>query len=298
MTDDPVFSIDFTSESVQAAFVSQDGRESGLAGFDLADLHAGEGRPLDKLAALLAAKARTGGRIRAAALSMPCDLNADRTKVARYPEASWLNGQPLPAILGDALGVPVVMERRAAVMLTYDRAMLGLPEDCLAVGCYIDTHYDTAIWHRGGLVPGKNGRAGNIAHLTVHDREDACFCGRAGCVDLYGAGMRLRQMHSMIFSDTPMEELFLLHGEHPIILEYLRMMAYPIAMELNVVDPDFLILGGSIPAMPGFPEEALRAEIVRHAYRSESDSAPAFLSSVAGATPGVVCAAQYALGKL
>jgi allose kinase len=298
MPDDPIFSIDFTSEGVEAAFVSPDGRESGLAGFDLVDFQAEEDRALDRLVALLAAKARTGGRVRAAALSMPCDLDAGRTKVLRYPQAPWLNSRPLPAILRDALGVPVVMERRSVVMLTYDRAMLGLPEECLAVGCYIDTHYDTAIWHRGGPVSGKSGRAGNIAHMPIHDREDVCFCGKAGCVDLYGAGLRLRQMHSMIFPDTPMEELFVHHGEHPIILEYLRMMGYPIAMEMNIIDPDFLILGGSIPAMPGFPAEALRESILRHAYHPESASVATFLSSVAGMTPGVVCAAQYALGKL
>lgn len=298
MTDASVFAIDFTSEGMNAAFVTPDGREEALAGFDLIDFQAGEGKALDKLVTLLAAKARTGGPVSAVALSLPCDLDAGRTRVVSFPQATWLNGQPLPSILEDALGVPAVMERRAVVLLHYDRAMLGLPEDCLAVGCYIDTHYDTAIWHNGRALLGKNGGAGNIAHMVIPDREDVCFCGRTGCVDLYGAGVRLRQLHTMIFPDTPREELFTHHGEHPIILDFLRMMAYPIAIELNILDPDFVILGGSILSMPGFPLKTLQEEIIHHAYRPEPDRGTAFLPSAANMAPGVVCAAQYAMTKL
>lgn len=297
----PVFAVDFTTEGVQAAFVSPDGGVSELAGFDFVDFKpekAEDADALDKLVALLAAKARTGGRIRAVSLSMHCDLDALRARVAEYPQAPWLRDKPLPKILSDALGVPVIMERRSVMLLSYDRAMLGLPEKCLAVGCYIDTCFDTAIWHNGAPVTGKNGHAGNIGHMTVHGREDACFCGKSGCVELYGAGIRLRQLHTMIFPDTPMEEIFTRHGEHPIILDYLAMMAYPVAMEVNILDPDFLILGGSVPAMPGFPMDVLRDAVADQAYRPGSSAAAPILPSVAGTMPGVVCAAQYAFGKL
>ncbi len=298
LDDAPVFAIDFTSEGLAAAFVSADGEQEGLAGFDLSDFDADADQAFDKLVALLAAKARAGGAIGAAALSMPCDLDASRSMIVNYPEAPWLNGQRLPDILKGALGAPVAMERRAAVSLHYDRAMLGLPEDCLAVGCYIDTHYDSAIWHNGGLMMGKNGGAGNISHMTIHDREDNCFCGKAGCVDLYGAGMRFQQLHAMIFPDTPREELFLHHGEHPIIMDYLRMMAYPIAMALNILDPDFLILGGSVLSSPGFPLGALQAAIAEHSYRPAPGREATFLPSAASAVPGVVCAAQYAFSAM
>jgi allose kinase len=298
MQDAPVFAIDFTAEGLTAAFVSADGGQEGLAGFDLCDFHAGGEKAFDKMLGLLLAKARTGDSISAVALSMACDLDASRTTIVNYPQATWLNGQPLPGILETALGVPVVMERRAVVSLHYDRAMLGLPESCLAIGCYIDTHYDSAIWHNGAPLLGRNGAAGNIAHMTIHGREDNCFCGKTGCVDLYGAGMRLQQLHTMIFPDTPIAELFVLHGEHPIIMDYLRMMAYPIAIEVNILDPDFLILGGSVPAYPEFPLRALETAIVDHRYRPASEHDTVFLPSAASMTPGVVCAAQYALAKI
>lgn len=294
-----IFAIDFTHEDMTAAFVSPEGHEEGAAGFDLADFRAGDSSALDKLLALLAAKARTApGDIRAVALSLPCDLDAARTRVVNFPRAAWLNEQPLPELITSLLNVPAVMERRAVVQLCYDRVMLGLPDDCLAVGCYVDTHYDSAIWYRGAMLLGRNGTAGNIAHMSIQDREDNCFCGKAGCVDLYGAGVRMRQLHTMIFPDTPMESLFERHGDHPIVQDYLGMMAYPIAMECNILDPDFLILGGAIPSMRGFPHKLLEEQILRHSYRPSPDHATTFMASAAGTTPGVICAAQYALVKL
>ncbi len=295
MPDDCIFAIDFTHDSMTAAFVDPGNPAQGQAGFDLRDFLAGESEPLDKLVALLSAKARTApGRIRAAALSLPCDLDPARKRVLNFPQAAWLNDKPLPEILEKALGTPALMERRGVVLLICDRAMLSLPEDCLAVGCYVDMHYESAIWHRGAPILGRNGAAGNIMHMTIHDREDNCFCGKSGCVDLYGAGVRLRQMHTMIFPDTPMDELFVRHGDHPLIRDYLSMMAYPIAIEANILDPDFIILGGTIPSMRGFPMKTLEEQIRQHCYHPIPGREPVFLASAAGAMDGVSCVAQYA----
>ena len=299
MSQEYVFAIDFTHESMTAAFVGPDGTEEGTAGFELNDFLAGEANPLDKLLALLAAKAKAApGVIRAAALSLACDLDAARQTVVSFPQASWLNGVPLPSLLGKTLGVPVEMERRGVILLSYDRIMLGLPDDSLIIGCYVDTLYENALWHRGAPIFGRNGGAGNIAHMTIHDREDVCLCGRLGCVGLYGAGLRLQQIHNMIFPDTPRDELFVRHGDHPIFRDYLAMMAYPIAMEINILDPEYLIIGGAIPSMRGFPRKLLEEEIRRQVYDPGPGREMAFLASPAGAVCGGVCASQYVLAKL
>lgn len=294
-----VFAVDFTCEKMTAAFVGDDGSPRETADFDLSDFLAGGSGAVDKLVGLLAAKARLGGNaVQAAMVTMPCDLDAKRERVVNFPRASWLNGQPLAAILREVMDCPVMMERRSVAMLSFDLAMLGLPTRCLAVGCYIDLQYDVAIWHNGIPVIGATGRAGNIMHLPVADRVDACFCGKAGCVGLYGTGLRARQIHSMIFPDTPMERLFTVHGDHPIIYDYIKMMAYPIAMAVNFADPDYLILGGDVLNMPDFPRKVLEEEIVQATYRPEDDGARFLASTVDGMVPGVVCGAQYARMKL
>ncbi len=289
--DEYIFAIDFSCDAMTAAFVTPDGLEEETAGFDLADFQAGDTQPLDKLVALLTAKSRQRPA-KSMIISIAADIDKDRAIILNYPGAGWLNNQPLVDILGKAIGIPVRMERRAVVLLAYDMVMLGLPPEALVVGCYIDTHYQNAIWYRGAPLLGRSGAAGNISHITIHDREDGCFCGKAGCVDLYGAGIRLRQMHTMIFPDTPLEELFERHGEHPIVLDYLSMMAYPIAIECNILDPEYVILGGNIPSMRGFPRAVLEEQILFHRY-CPNDGAPVFVPSAVGASGALVAAAQY-----
>jgi allose kinase len=117
-------------------------------------------------------------------------------------------------------------------------------------------------------------------------------------VDLYGAGLRLAQLHSMIFPDLKKDELFEKEGDHPLILDYIATMAYPLAMEANLLDPDFLILGGAIPAMPGFPLKTLEEQVLTQCHRPADREGPVFLASAASTMPGVVCAAQYTAAAL
>jgi Transcriptional regulator/sugar kinase len=288
-----IFAIDFSCDAMVASFVLPDGTEEGTAGFDLADFQAGDIKPMDKLTALLTAKARqdnAGGVI----LSVPADIDKARRTILNFPGASWLSRQPLPEILENALGIPVMMERRSVILLAYDMIMLGLPREALVAGCYIDMHYQNALWYRGAPLLGASGTAGNIAHVTIQGREDDCFCGKQGCVDLYGAGVRLRQIHTMIFPDTPLELLFESHGDHPIIRDYLSTMAYPIAIECNIVDPEYIVLGGLVPSMAGFPQKALEEEILSQRYNPSAESSPVFLPSAIGSTGYLTAAAEYA----
>ncbi|MCC8180835.1 MAG: ROK family protein [Planctomycetes bacterium] len=296
MSEPAVFAIDFSHTTLSAAVVYPDGREEGTAGFDLADFMVGEVDYIEKLTAMLTAKARLSkADIKLVSVALPCDLSKDRRMVVNFPQALWLNHKPLADILESALGAPVVMERRSVVHLCYDRIMLGLPEDALIAGCYVDEHYENAIWYRGQPLMGKNGAAGNIGHMTIHEREDTCYCGKYGCVDLYGSGVRLRQMHSMIFPDIALEKLFELHGQHPIVVDFLTMMAYPIAIEANILDPDFIIIGGFIPSLPSFPMQTLEDAIRKHCYYPLPSSNLTFLPSSTGGASPVGIAAQYAI---
>lgn len=293
-----IFAVDFTCENMTAAFIDEDGMARDEASFDLADFLAGDSGA-DKLVSLLAAKARMGGgSLDGVALTLPCDLDVKRERIASFPQATWLNGAALPAMLRDLVGAPVVMARRSEAQLAFDLAMLGLPEQSVIVGCYIGLLYEVSIWHYGEPVLGHNGRAGNITHLLVHDREDVCFCGKSGCVGLYGTGHRLRQMQTMIFPDTPMDELFVKHGDHPIVQDFIRMMAYPIGMAVNYSDPDYLVLGGSVVRMKAFPRALLEEEI-RDAMYQPGDEGVRIVWSVVGDMVSVmVCGAQYARMKL
>ncbi len=53
-------------------------------------------------------------------------------------------------------------------------------------------------------------------------------------------------------AQTPFDRLFERHGDHPDLQRFVERLAQTIAIEMNVIDPQRLILGGGVIAMRGF----------------------------------------------
>ena len=294
--DEYVLAVDFSHRTVTAALVGFKGLIGDSAALELGEL-APDGSPesaWERLRMFLAGRADASperpGRV---FLSVTGELDRERTRILKYHPSGWLDGQALPEKLSAALGLPVSMDRREVVILSCDRVLMSLPDDSIIVGCYIDDHYESSVWNRGTVFRGRNGLAGGASHLPVHGREDVCFCGKSGCADLYCAGVRLRQINDMIFTDTPLDEIFVRHRDHPIIRDYLSMVAYPVAVDAKLFDPDFVVLGGIVPAMADFPLLDLEDEVVRH-LNLAGGQPPIFMPSVVKAETGALCAGRYA----
>lgn len=299
MSDKFVFAIDCEGDALSSGFIGEDGAPREWASFSVDDLVAGESAPVDRLFARIEKKLQAfEGRVAAISVATSSDLSWDCRTIVNSSSMPWLNGVQLADIMEKTFGLPVFMERRAVSMLRRDRDAFGLPEDSLVVGCYIGDVYENAIWAQGDILRGKHGVAGNIGHMPIHGREDNCRCGKVGCIELYGSGRRLRHLHSMVFPDAPLEELFVKHGEHPLLVDYISTMAYPVAMEINLLDPDYVILGGWIPRMKAFPIEELEASIREQVYHPYPGDDVTFLRSSAESTTGVVAVGLDALGKV
>ncbi|MDR3212100.1 MAG: ROK family protein [Planctomycetota bacterium] len=188
-------------------------------------------------------------------------LTPDRRGVVNFPTAPRLDDVRLADIMEQRFGIPARLDLRSATFLKQDRLAFDLAPSSLCFGCYVGDTYESATWCQNTIHRGKNTRAGNIGHMPIHGREDTCYCGKNGCVELYGSGYRLKQMHSLIFSDIPLEEIFARHARHPLLLDFLHMMIYPVAVVAKFLDPDFIVLGGFVPSMPGFPLPLLEEEL-------------------------------------
>lgn len=293
------FVVDFSGDNLTAGFVSEELQASGVSNFDLANFLAGNNEPLDKMVGLLAAKMRASpDPVDVVVLAFDCDFAPDRQRVLNIPNAPWLNGAPLVEALQGGLGKPVILERRANMFLQYDRVVLGLPQEAMIAGCYVNDGYEGALWCQGSLLLGKSGAAGNMGHMPVHGREDNCRCGKTGCIELYGAGYRLKQLHSLIFPDIPLNDIFVQHAEHPLLQDFLRMMVYPLAVEVNLLDPDFVILGGTVPTMPDFPLSSLEEFLREMCYHPFPGDVLALTPSAIRESDYLLCPAYYGFEKL
>ncbi len=114
-----------------------------------------------------------------------------------------------------------------------------------------------------GPLPGEHGGAGEIGHIPWADNDLLCPCGNRGCAETLTSGHWLSQWAQHNFPHTDMSQLFTLHGDHPELQRFITRLAKIVASEMNILDPQYLILGGGVLAMNDFPLAQLRSQIER-----------------------------------
>lgn len=228
-------------------------------------------RLLDALAEVLldyvARNLPAGKPPRAFALGFPSTLNRERTRVLSTPNVPGLDNIDMVAEMQQRLKLPVYIDRDVNMLFRYDVQTQRLPTAGVALGCYIGTGLGNVIAIDGRILFGKNGVAAELGHIPVMGRHDPCGCGNAGCMELYASGKALAALREAHFADTSFEALFVRHGADARLEEYVRCLALPVAMEINLLDPEYVILGGGVLHMPNFPHRRLEQYIRQYARK-------------------------------
>ena len=116
----------------------------------------------------------------------------------------------------------------------------------------------------GRVIVGHNGVAGEIGHIPFGDSGQMCGCGNEGCAEPLAGGLFLARLVRDVFAPTPVEQLFSKHGDSPEIEQYIERLGRVIATEVNIVDPEVVLLGGGVVQMADFPRERLEKSILAH----------------------------------
>ncbi len=249
--------------------------------------------------------ARNGLAKRAAALAVgfPSTVSRDKRTVYSSPNLplggeNGLDGQDVVALLETALNLPVFLDKDTIFLLQYDLVRLNLRDKGCTIGIYYGTGIGNAIFLNGKFLIGKHGVAGELGHIPYYGSTNLCGCGSRGCAETHAGGYVLRNLWREHFSNEPFCELFVRHSEDARILKFVEAMAIPFATELNLFDPDQVIIGGGVVEMAGFPMELLLTflrEFVRKPYPGEDFS---LIRASAAPETGVVGAAYYAMERL
>ena len=196
-------------------------------------------------------------------LGLPGILSRDRQQVISLPFIPALVHQPVAALLAQQLGVPVAMDKDVNHLMLWDLLQLdALPDN--AVGLYLGTGMGNSLWLNGRFYHGEHGGAGEIGHMPWRDNLLPCPCGNHGCVETLTSGSWLARWAAEHQPDTPLARLFSRHGAHPDLQAFIQRLGATIASEMNILDPQYLILGGGVLAMADFPLAALREVIFSH----------------------------------
>ncbi|KAF6661485.1 allose kinase [Enterobacteriaceae bacterium EKM102V] len=196
-------------------------------------------------------------------LGLPGILSRDRKQVISLPFIQALDHQPVAAHLAAQLGVPVAMDKDVNHLMLWDLLQLEqLPDN--AVGLYPGTGMGNSLWLNGHFYHGEHGGAGELGHVPVAGNDLPCPCGNRGCAETLTSGHWLSHWAALNAADTPIAALFTCHGEQPELQAFVRRLAQLIATEMNILDPEYLILGGGVLAMADFPLALLRSQIQQH----------------------------------
>lgn len=200
----------------------------------------------------------------AIAIGFPATLNRERTQVVQAPNIPFMENVPVCEHLQKAFGVPVLAERDVTFALCYDAEKYHLSGEGLICGVYFGTGIGNAILIDGKPLTGRHGSAGELGHIPVPGCTISCGCGNIGCLEAVAGGKALARIQREKFPETPIGEMFTRHGQEQALMEFIDGMAVAVATELNILDPDQILLGGGVLSMKDFPRALLDEKIREH----------------------------------
>ncbi len=170
-------------------------------------------------------------------------------------------------------GVEAATGRRPSIDNDVKAAALGAhqvvrPEASVTTTAYLNvgTGIAAAIVHRGAVVRGAGGAAGEIGHLPIGSGVP-CSCGQEGCLETIASGSALARMWPQ-----PAGDLFpaAASGDER-AGRVVRTLAHGIALAVQVLvvtGVELVVIGGGLARDRAELERAVRDDIARRAVRS------------------------------
>lgn len=192
---------------------------------------------------------------------------AQDTGLWRNANITVCNGKPFHADLALAIGRPVRTENDANCF-ALSEAVTGAGKSKSVVAFFtIGTGLGGGLVVDGKLLRGSHREAAEFGHMSLPWMTEAdwpphpCFCGKAGCVEMYVSGTGLRQDWQRLHGET-LEAPDIVsrarqgdaHGLAAISRLQVR-FARVIAQIINAVDPDIFIMGGGMAQLPELVEQ-------------------------------------------
>jgi fructokinase len=209
------------------------------------------------IAAMVAEIERNAGSTGTVGIGIPGSLSP-ATGLVKNANSTWLNGMPFHKDLERALGRPVRLANDAncfALSEAADGAGAGVE---VVFGVILGTGVGGGIVVGGAPWGGRNAIAGEWGHTPLPWPGDderpgpTCWCGLAGCVETYLSGPGLSREFARdtgVALDAARIAEAADAGEtaaEAALARYESRLARALAVVVDVVDPDVIVLGGGL----------------------------------------------------
>ena len=273
--DGVVIGVDMGGTTVAAGLVAPDGR---VLEHHQAPTHArGPGTALDTIVELLerltdGARAR-GVAVTGVGLGVPGIVDAERGVVgADIHYAPELAGAPLGEALGRRLGLPVFVDNDVNALAlgewTWGAGRGARSLVMLALG----TGVGGGIILDGRLHRGRAGFGGELGHVPIDFDGPPCICGGRGCLKSYVSGTDIAlRAAERLGRPVGAADVFRLAAEgdaaaEALVAEVCAALGAGLAIIVNGLNPERLLLAGSVAKSLQPLEARVRAGLARYAF--------------------------------
>lgn len=243
--------VDFGGTKIEAAALDQTGeivarlRAPNPGAYELA---------LETVAELVAAvEAQTGARAPCIGVGMPGSISP-ASGLIRNANSTWLNGRAFGEDLSQALGRPVRLANDANCLALSEAADGAGAGAHVVFAAILGTGCGGGVVVDGRLVEGANGVAGEWGHSPLpwpasHEYPGpACWCGRRGCLETWISGPALARDHGGGLTATQIATRAAQGdvGSAAAIDRYIDRLGRALAVVVDLIDPDVIVLGGGV----------------------------------------------------
>ena len=271
--------VDFGGTKIEAAALDEKGRFQARV---RADNPGAYDAALGMVRDLVAEAERQAGATGSVGVGMPGSVSA-KTGLIRNANSQYLNGHRFREDLESALGRPVRLANDANCLALSEAADGAAAGAGVVFAAILGSGCGGGLAVDGRLIEGLNRVAGEWGHTPLpwpHRDElplQTCWCGKVGCLELYLSGRGLEADHHRSGGDSLRAEAIVAGARSgdpraaAALERYVDRLARGLAVIVNIVDPDVVVLGGGMSNVDELFER-LPAAIPAHVFSGDCDT--------------------------
>ncbi|TMB98991.1 MAG: ROK family protein [Chloroflexi bacterium] len=265
----PYGAIDLGGTKLRATIASLDGR---IVGEEIVASEASEGPEsvIDRMIQTLETAAEQAGLrahdLAGLGVASPGALDLIHGLVFEAPQLPGWSGVPLPQILNERLGIPVILENDANAAAVGENRFGAGEGTRQMIYLTISTGVGGGIIIDGDIYHGATGSAGELGHVIVWYDGPRCLCGERGCLEAIASGTglvwraeeliergeapvleRMKREHDDFGADEVADAARA--GDEParrLFDEAGLYLGIALADFVNIFNPEMLVLGGGV----------------------------------------------------
>ena len=221
------------------------------------------------------------------------------TATLKNSNTTCLNGRPLKQDIEKRLGLPIEMANDANCFAIAETLWGAVPEKVpeakVVFGVIMGTGVGGGLVMFGKIPNGRHGIAGEWGHNFLDESGGPCYCGKSGCVEQVISGPALQRFYEGISGEKrKLPEIVerARAGNDKAAIQTMerlvRNFGKAIAVIVNIVDPDAIVLGGGVGNIDLLYSKGVE-EASKHVFNPRLDTP--FLKPKLGDSAGVFGAA-------